>query len=489
MSLTRHILGSSAQLTAANAIARVLGIVSLPLLTRWLSPDAYGQAALASTLMSLVSMIGLMGMDMSYARTYLSRAEPNGSRVEIFCWRFSLVAALAAGLVAAMAWLLHVARDGSSLPVVACWVLIGTAGSVLLAMAQTRSRLHNQHTRLAVAIALSGIAATALTLCIARWWLPDERALVTGFVLAYVLPICVMGIPALKKLRLPSGLSSATRKAVFFVGVPGVVTAPMYWILSSSDRWFLQTSADASTVGVYAVACTFGQLGMMVNSALLAIWLPEATRLHESDDSGKVAATLGGLICRLVLVMMMVWVGVGIIGGDLLRWLSEGRFHGGAAVVPWIASAVFFYGCYHLANTGLFLGRRLRVSAFVWAFVGAASLLANAIFVPRFGMLAAAGVQCGTFGVLAITVFVLSQRHHPIQLPAFRMLVAFAIAVLGLLIGVWLPEVRDWLTAVEKVVFVGVIVTLLAAILAPDVCRRGMHALFAGNALDEGRSK
>jgi len=102
------------------------------------------------------------------------------------------------------------------------------------------------------------------------------------------------------------------------VGLPGVITAPVYWILSSLDRWFLQASADSATVGVYAVACTFGQLGLMVNSALLAIWLPEATRLHESgvEDSDR---QLAKLITRLILLMAVVCLGASILGGDLLR--------------------------------------------------------------------------------------------------------------------------------------------------------------------------
>lgn len=489
MSLTRQIFASSAQLTLANALARGLGIISLPLLTHWLSPDAYGQAALASTLISLVSVIALMGMDMSYARTFLSREVPNASSVEVYCWRFALLAAIVAGLVAAFAWLMHVARDQSALSEMAGWVLVGTTGSLVLAMAQTRSRLHGRHGRLALAVALGGVVATGITLCVAKWWLPDERALASGYVVAYLLPTCIMGFPSVSRLKRPSGLSPAARKSVFLVGAPGVVTAPMYWILSSSDRWFLQVSTDASTVGVYAVACTFGQLGMMVNSALLAIWLPEATRLHESNDSVTAAAMIGGLISRLILAMVVVWVGVAVLGGDLLRWLSDGNFHRGADVVPWIASAVFFYGCYHVVNTGLFLGRRLKLSAAVWAVVGGASLCANSVLVPRFGMLAAAGVQCATFGVLAAMVLAFSQKHHPVPLPFKRLTLALGIAVSGLVIGVKIPQAIDLATAVQKVAFVGAISLLVVATLAPDIWCKGTRIILSRIAPGRGLPK
>lgn len=477
MSLTRHILTSSAQLTVANALARALGIISLPLLTRWLTPAAYGEAALASTLISLLSVIGLMGMDMSYSRSFLSRTPPNGSQAEAFCWRFATVAALVTGIAAAIVWLMHAWSAPHSMPGLMALVFVGASGSLLLAMAQTRSRLHNRHARLAGAVAIGGIAATAITLAIARWWGADERALVAGYVTAYVLPIFILGVPGWQQMRAPSGLEPGTRRAVFLVGLPGVVTAPMYWILSSSDRWFLQVSADSATVGVYAVACTFGQLGMMVNSALLAIWLPEATRLHESVDADGSRARLGVLIVRLVAIMMLVWVGVGLLGGDLLRLLSQERFHRGASVVPWIASAVFFYGCYHVANTGLFLGRRLNVSALVWATVGVLSLAANGLLVPRYGMMAAALVQAVTFALLAIVVLALSQREHPIHLPYARMAWAIAIAVAALALGFRLPDGSTWEMAACRLAISFAAWGGILLLLLPEVPVQAMRAL------------
>ena len=472
MSLTRHILTSSAQLTLANALVRALGIVSLPLLTLWLSPSAYGQAALASTLISLVSVIGLMGMDMSYSRAYLSRHPPNGTAVETLLWRLAIIAALVAGTVAAAIWLIHVGRNAQVMASVAVLVFLGAAGSLLLAMAQTRSRLHHQHGRLALAVAIGGAAATVITLALARWVMADERALVAGYVTAYMLPLLIMGVPGWKQLRAPSGLAPGMRSAVFVVGLPGVVTAPMYWILSSSDRWFLQASADSAAVGVYAVACTFGQLGMMVNSALLAIWLPEATRVHETTARTEGDRSLGRLFTRLLIVMMLVWLGVAIVGSDLLRWLTNDRFHIGTELVPWLASSVFFYGVYHLANTGLFLGRKLKWSALAWAAAGGVSLIANAMLIPRYGAMAAATVQCATFAALAVPVWLLSQRVHPLPLPTRRIALGFAITLLGVVAGSRLPAVVNMATAGTKALLLGVVCVAVAWMMEPGILGR-----------------
>lgn len=453
MSLTRHVFTSSGMLVLANASARALGVVSLPLLTHWLAPAAFGQAALASTLISLVAVVWLMGLDMSYSRSFLSRTSPNGVPAETFCWRIAWLMALGAGATAALAWLGHALFDGAALRSIAVLVFAGAAGSVLLAMAQTRSRLYGRHARLAMAVTVGGVCATGISLLLAWPPQPDERALVAGYVAAYLVPIIVMGVPGLRQLRKPSGLDAGERKAIFLVGLPGIVTAPVYWVIASSDRWFLQAFADASVVGVYSVACTFGLLGMMVNSALLAIWLPEATRVHESGLAGS-DQQLARLMTRLMALMAIVCLGVSAFGPDLLRWLTAPRFHAAARVVPMLAAGVFWYGCYHLARTGLYLRRSLGVDARVSAAGAVLSLLANLALVPQFGMTAAAGVQGLSFAGMALAIFAIAQRRHPLPLHGVRIAAGLALLLGGIVLVGSLEPVIGLSTALVKIAMV-----------------------------------
>ena len=155
-------------------------------------------------------------------------------------------------------------------------------------------------------------------------------------------------------------------------------------------------------------------------NALIAIWLPEATRLHESDAE-RTEQDLGRLMAQLVLVMALIWFGIVAVGGEVLRLLTDPRFHSASIYLPWIAGGVFFYGCYHLGNTGLFLNRKLKWSALLAAVVGAFSLLANMIFIPEYGASAAAIVRCLSFALLASAVFWVAQSKHHIPLPMGRL--------------------------------------------------------------------
>jgi O-antigen/teichoic acid export membrane protein len=67
--LTRLTQGSGL-LLSANVLSKALTILMLPVLTALLPPALYGEAALATTLISLASMLALAGMDVSYARAH-----------------------------------------------------------------------------------------------------------------------------------------------------------------------------------------------------------------------------------------------------------------------------------------------------------------------------------------------------------------------------------------------------------------------------------
>ena len=84
--------------------------------------------------------------------------------------------------------------------------------------------------------------------------------------LGYLIPVLVLGMPSVFELTKLSGLTRRESVALIKIGLAGVVTAPMYWLLSSSDRWYLQHYHGAEAVGVYSIGYGIGIVGTMFNN-------------------------------------------------------------------------------------------------------------------------------------------------------------------------------------------------------------------------------
>lgn len=426
MSLNRRIVSGSLMVMLALGGARGLALLTLPWMTRLFAPDAYGAAALATTFMSLLSVIALMGMDLSYTRSCLGEQNGLARSIEAYAWRFAFFSGVFAAIVGMTTWWMW----GRQAPSAAVWIGGGVLLYVLLAMAQARSRIYGDYRRLSVAVA-AGSAFTVAAQLAAGWlsW-RSGVALVAGTVAGVAISVLMLGWPpslSSKHQLLPDAIQ---RRKILVIGLPAVVTAPMYWLITSSDRWFLVHFVSNAEAGVYAVAATIGSVGALLNTAVTAVWMPEAIRLHEARGVAE-AAALGQVMSRIVLTMALGWLLTAGLASEAVHLLTSQSFHAAIAYVPWLAGAVFFVGVYQIASTGLVLDRQLGPTALIWLAGAITSALLSFVFVPTFGAMASARIQCLCMAAIAISVIPFARARHPIPLPSSRLLGALTITVVA----------------------------------------------------------
>jgi O-antigen/teichoic acid export membrane protein len=428
MSLAKSVFGGTAVISAAGGLARIFTVAAAPLLTALLGPTPYGVAALAGTVVSLATTLALFGIDMSYARFSFGGEAAEGARIERFSWRIALASSVLASLAVLIAWRFLLAPQAGVAVGLGGLVAAAVLLSVMAIMSQTRIRLQRNYRRIALAQVIAGGLGTLATLSMAAFWRHDAVTLLLGTLLVPLVTIGLLGLPPLSALAAPSGLNAQERRRIVALGIPCMVSAPMFWVLSSLDRWFLNGYCGQETVGVYSFVYNLATVGTMLNSALTLVWFPEAANRFEEDPEAA-GRILGRLWERLVVMLMLVWLLVAMTGGDLVRLLADARFHGGTRYVPWLAGGMFFYGVSSLANTGLLLAKRMQPVAWWWLVGGVVSVTFNALFIPRFGAGAAAVTGCASFALIAVGVMVASQRTCALTISWAR--VGLAGAVIG----------------------------------------------------------
>ncbi|MFZ1741635.1 MAG: lipopolysaccharide biosynthesis protein [Pontixanthobacter sp.] len=473
MTFAHRLISGTTQLTLSNGVVRLLSIVTMPILTRLLSPSTYGVAALVGTVISLVSVFALAGIDMSYARTYYSVQPPNGAVIEHYCWRFALIAALAMALLTGTVWWFSHRNSSELEEWLAVFLALGILFSVINAMVQTRARLANRYRAMAITLITTGILGPVTSIGIATWWRQDALALLLPLLLGYLAPALLLGTPSIIALAKPPSLTWNEGAALIKIGLAGIVTAPMFWLLSSSDRWFLEHYHGAEAVGVYSIGYSVAIVGMMVNNAVMSVWLPEAVREYEQDPV-RAQITLGRLMSRLVAAMALIWLVVAAAGGDIVRWLANERFHAAADIVPYIAGGVFFYGVLHLANAGLLLAKKLKWAALWWFAGGLVCTLLNWVLVPKFGCLGAAITQSISFAFISLGILMTSQALFRIHLDSSRLAVALSIILASgvLMTSPW--HVSAPISLLSKIPIGIVISVIVAWLTAPDWCTQGI---------------
>lgn len=427
-SLSKKIFSASIQLTASRASVRLLSLVTMPILTHLLTPSAYGVVAMAGTLVSLLSVFALAGMDMSYMRSFNDDSGASFEQVEIFAWQYTLIAGTIAAVLLTLAWPFFskaFALANYLGPLIGIGVLIALANT----MAQTRARLHGRYRMLSIAIIASGIGAAAVSIGIASWWRRDELALLLSMLASYLIPALILGLPNLAIMIKPSGLTTPECKAVMKIGLAGIVTAPAYWLISSSDRWLLGYYEGADSVGIYSVGYNVAIMGMMISNAIHAVWTPETVNEFKNNPDSA-PARLGQTSEKIICSFACVCLAVVAAGGDTIRLLTAPAFHDSAHIVPFVAIAVFFHGITHLANASLLLMKRLKYSMWCWLAGGLICLGCNLLFIPWIGRTGAALTQTISMMFIAGSISWFAQRVYPLQINWLRLTPTLAILFL-----------------------------------------------------------
>jgi O-antigen/teichoic acid export membrane protein len=465
MTLVKRIGIATARITLSNGLVRLMSLISMPILTRLLSTSSYGEAAMAGTVISLVSVIALAGIDMSYMRAYFSSNFDQRESVEYFSWRFTVLSGIVACTCIIVSWPWFASRV--ALPRYLAWlVAAGTLFAMLSTMAQTRARLNDRYGGMSIAIVVSGAVSVVASITIALFWRRDATALVLPAIIGYAIPVLILGIPTRSRLWKSSGLNKSAQNNIILIGLAGIVTAPAYWVISSSDRWFIGYFDSVASAGIYSVASSVAIMGTMVNTAFLAVWTPEVTRAHDSDPE-QAQVHLGQIAEWVVAGLACVWMGVTAAGGDVIRLLAAPAFHPAAGLVPYIAAGVFFNGLIHLANACLLVKKRLSWGMWWWIAGSICCIALNFLLVPAWGILGAAVTQAISFAIIAGGVAIGARRTFPLALNARRLVVL----VLGVLAAGLAMSMPWWTTPIKSL-----LMKLPAALIVAFIVRLGVRS-------------
>jgi O-antigen/teichoic acid export membrane protein len=422
MGIVKKIFGPSAIIILASGSNRLFAILAAPILTRVLGPEPYGVMALVGTATSLASIFSLLGIDMGYVRFYFSETNTTSQAVENFCWHYAIFSSVTVGILSIYLWQILLGKPYNNFLIA---LIVGLTIILFVAntMSQTGARLREKYRRIGLAIIASGITATLTTIVLATLWRADEWPLLIGFTLGILTSLAITGLPDGNSLARPSGLTAREKWSIVRLGLPGLVTGAMYWILSSSDRWFLKHFWGEQVVGIYSFAYNVAIIGIIVNTAIVLTWFPESLRVYEKDSQGA-SRVLGEGWGGLALLLCLVWLMVASIGGDTIRLFADSRFHGGAAYVPWIAGSVFFYGMAQLANTGLLISKNMKPAAQLWFIGGIINICSNYFVIRVWGAYGAAVINCLSFAFIYFGVMWKSMRYYKLNLGWRKLFVA-----------------------------------------------------------------
>jgi O-antigen/teichoic acid export membrane protein len=419
-------LRSAAVYALGAALPRAIGLLTLPIYTRVLSPAEYGTFSLLVAISSAVAIFLALGLDVAIFRLYFQLAS-DPERQQRFVnsvWSVLIVVPTAvACLIGAVAWPLigHARFGGLDLFL----ALVGSAISVAaltvpLAVLRAEQRLRT----FLVVTTVSTVATVGLSLLFVVGLEWGVRGWLAAAIVANLLTLgtAVVVMP----YRRPRPLDRSLLRHALGFGAPLVPHSLAHWALQAADRVVIAGIVSQAALGVYSLASNLGLPVLMLVQSINYGFMPSYARAGARMESRQ---RLADIVVLQATVVAFICAGCALLAPPFIDLVTPSSYGQAGALVPWIALGYAFLGLYFIPMNGISLGGGRTKFAAVTSLAGAGTNIGLLyLLVPSGGIHAAAIASALAYAVLLLAVFIYAWRpENPVQYRWLALATMFSI--------------------------------------------------------------
>jgi O-antigen/teichoic acid export membrane protein len=424
----KRLATSGAAYQASSLVAAFLALFTLPLYTRYLTPSELGYAETLLTAIILVSILLRFGIGEAFVRFYFDDADiARRDRLARTTTGFvlvtsSLTAVVAVALAGPIGELLLGIHDATlvSFGVLGLWAFTNLEVAYALLRVDERRRTY------LVASVSNVLLTVALTVTLVVGFDQGARGYVLGnYAASTVVLVCLWLFALRHRVAFALRGGPAALAPLLRFGGPTVPADAAVFALNVIDRAYLLRSDSPAAAGLYSVAVKLATVVIVAVRGFQLAWPPLAYSITDEAEARRVYALVTS---AYVMATGLVVAGLTLLGRWIVR-LLDAEFFPAHEALPWVALGWALYGLFLVFVT---IAGRAKVTARVFP-AAAAGLAVNVValvaLVDPLGIAGAGIALCAAYGVMLLTVHLLTRRAFTVPFEYRRL--GLVIAVTG----------------------------------------------------------
>ena len=375
-------------LVVFNIISKVIPFLFLPVLTRYLSPDQYGELTTILTIVALLVVFCGLNLHM-YILVNWIKLEPEDRYIYVvLALLFCLLPIFLLGVVALICSRLGLNLASPITTLLALGIILGRAWFLVLdAMLQSEGR------RITHAVTVISLVLFTYFGALAIWMVSSasfEAKILSEFIGLVLILFFVIDS------RLIAVIPSLFDRVVILrlrrmlrFSVPLLPHVLSLWIISSIDRLFIGGMLGLDFVGVYTAAYIFGMSIDFGHQALGKLWMPWIyAKLGSANNlKGDQVPQFIGSYITFTIASCFIFM---LIAPQIFSFLVDEKFRGGAPLVSIIAAAYGFEAIRKLFATFLYDRSQTKLIALISMTAASTNIAFNLLLLPFIGIFGAA---------------------------------------------------------------------------------------------------
>jgi O-antigen/teichoic acid export membrane protein len=416
----------------ANVATSALGLLSIPVLTRLLSPDDYGTVNVFRAYIRIMVVVFPLNAFASVARYYYEETEDfrdfMGSTVlfsivffSIFSLAFVLFAHPLSKFLGLPAELMVLA-----IPVVLAYIVVEFYRGIF-----EPRRISKRLALLSSFRAYSIFGGSVLVILLLKTRLyrgPILAELIIGLIFAVIMTSDI----------LPYVKWSVQFKYIRYMlkfSIPMIPYALGGFVLAQFDRIMINSYKGATSAGLYSLANNIGMLVSLVTSSISSAFIPQYFKYINSKSHDA----LDRDVSRLFQITLLAASFLAVFGQELGMVLASSKYYEGLRIVPIVVLGYIFHAIYQIYGRCTGVVKKPIFDAIILFICGFVSIGLNVLLIPRFGYAAGAVTSvisyfCMAFLGWVVNKFVVTCYCTPLSVIGIPVLIVAPLILFSLII-------------------------------------------------------
>ncbi|MBM4447574.1 MAG: hypothetical protein FJ023_09595 [Chloroflexi bacterium] len=458
-----HLVMNTMTYGFGGVIQRLMGVLLLPIYTRYLSPGDYGITALLGITSVIMGTITMCAITNGMGR-YFYYAEKEDTTLDKVVWSpvllvtaFSLILLTAAALAARQISTLLFGSEQYT------YLVILTLATVFISNLSGIGQTIMVFQERAMMVNIINIATVLVGIGSGLFMVAYLHRGVTGAVEAGLITSLIMLVPVLvlSILRFKPAFSLDILKKELLFSLPLVAALLAFLIIDWSGQYFLKAFLPLSEVGLYNIGYNFGLIIMILVNGFSSAWPPYYFR-HSQQGEGQ--SLCNGVLKAYTFIGAACVIVLAAASPLLLRLFTTESFYQAYTVVPWIALAYMLKGPYIIFLIGVQIKNKTTWQLYLELSAAAVTILGNFLLIPVIGREAAALTTLLSYLVMSLGARWMVMRINPIPNLSsrffFECLLLTLVLTTGATIAARLGWSYMWSSLILLAVFAGIFIPL-----------------------------
>lgn len=454
-------------------VPALTSLVTVPLFTRLIAREDYGNFSLISSAISLIAVIVTQWVNGSIVRFYWTYEKEGRADDYVATSIWSVTGALVTAALVCGAAVMLVGKSIS--PGLMHLIPIGLASLAVNYLSDSLLQILRAANK-STGYAILSVAKTLVGTAFSVWFVAGPRLGAWGILAGVVLGNLIVTPFGLWMTSKQGSLSPThVRKDVLgqfaSYGLPLVPAAMSSWALVLADRYVIGALRGASEVGLYSTAYTLGDKIMNLIIMPLMITMGPVMVMTFEKNGQELAQQVQTQFTRYyAMVTFPIIAGMSAVTYQFFQVFVGPSYREAYAVLPIVMVGVMGYGLVQIAANGVALHKRSTIIMTNTVAAAAINVASNLYFVPKFGYIAAAFNTVLAYFVLLGLTWYRSKPYMAWQLPWKNLVrITFSSALMGFLVWFGFHTLTGTVWVLIAEVVCGIVLYALALVVIREL--------------------